>query len=330
MIRNKSLGNLLRILISLVLLAILLKTVDVGQTMGVVQHADPGFFLAALALYLAGVILRAYRWQVLLEPLGVRASLARLTELYFVGTFFSKFLPTGVGGDVVRAYEIAQDSRQAAAAVSSVVVDRASGLLTLMGMGLVALPFAREQVTPRLAWFVAAISVGSFVAVGLVMTPGLWHILTSQLAWARRLAGHQMVRDLAGTVQRYGTRALVQALVISTLFNVMLIAVVYLIAMSLGVGISSLYFLIFVPLISLSLLVPSISGLGVREAAFLYLFGQAGVDAPRALGMGLGFFAVDLFVGLLGGLLYAAQGLLGYGSGRLQSVGRRGEAKKER
>ncbi len=332
--RDKRFGNLLRILVSLILLAILLKTVDVGETIAILRRTDPGYFLAALALYLAGIVLRAYRWQGLLDALGVQTSLVRLTDLYLVGTFFSKFLPTGVGGDVVRAFEIAQDSRQAAAAVSSVVVDRASGLLMLMAMGLAALPFAQDLVTPRLTWFVAMISLSTFAAVGLVMTPGLWRALTARLGWAQRLAERRMVRDLAGTVQRYGTRALVQALAISAIFNLLLIAVVYLIALSLGVRISPLYFVLFVPLISLSLLVPSISGFGVREGAFVYLFTQAGVAGPRALGMGLGFYAVDLITGLLGGLLYLVQGLRGYQSMRPASgdteTQRSGDAEKER
>lgn len=317
--RNKQFGNLLRILISLALLAILLKTVDAGETVAVLRGTDPGLFLVALVLYLAGVVLRAYRWQGLLDALGVHVSLARLADLYLVGTFFSKFLPTGVGGDVIRAYEVAQDSRQVAAAVSSVVVDRATGLLTLLAMGLVALPFIQERVPPRLTGFVAVLSLGSFAAAGLVMTPGLWRVLTGRVALARRLAEHRMVRDLAGTVQGYGRRALAQALILSTIFNVLLIAVVYLLALSLEVRINPLFFVIFVPLISVSLLVPSISGIGVREYAFLYLFTQAGVSAPRALGMGLGFYALDLITGLLGGLMYAAQGLLGYRSVRPES-----------
>jgi hypothetical protein len=88
--------------------------------------------------------------------------------------------------------------------------------------------------------------------------------------------------------------------------------VVVVLALGLGIRVSLWYYLLFVPLISFSLTLPiSISGLGVRETTFVLLFGQAGVEEPRALALSLTFYAVTIAVGLVGGALYAWDGIWG-------------------
>jgi hypothetical protein len=52
----------------------------------------------------------------------------------------------------------------------------------------------------------------------------------------------------------------------------------------------------------------SMSGLGVREGAYVYLFAQAGVSTAQALAMSLLIYALRVAAGLVGGVLYALQG----------------------
>jgi uncharacterized membrane protein YbhN (UPF0104 family) len=94
--------------------------------------------------------------------------------------------------------------------------------------------------------------------------------------------------------------------------NVLLIAVNYLIALSLGVRVSLWYFFLFVPIISFLLVLPvSLSGLGVREGGYVYLFSQAGVSAPLALTMSLVVYACNVAAGSIGGMLYTLEGVRG-------------------
>jgi uncharacterized membrane protein YbhN (UPF0104 family) len=123
----------------------------------------------------------------------------------------------------------------------------------------------------------------------------------------------KQLRELYESVHACGLRAIGGALAISFVFNVLLIAVNYLIALSLGVKIPLWYFLLFIPLISFLLVLPiSLSGLGVREGGYIYLFAQAGVSAPLALAMSLLFYALNVAAGLIGGVLYAFEGARGY------------------
>lgn len=309
---RRTLSNGFRIVLSLGLLALLLRQVGVGQVVATLREATPAPLAGALALYLAGVVLRAYRWQGLLAALGMTASLTRLTVLYFVGTFFNNLLPTGVGGDVVRAYKLARDGPGAAIAASSVLVDRASGLLVLLAMAVGALAFGHRLVTPALAMVILGVSLGSFAGVGLLLQADWWRRLRDRWPWLRSLAEREGIRAFYQSFGAYGRTALGRAFAISFAFNVLLITVNILLALSLGVRVSPWYFVLFVPLISFSLMLPiSLSGLGVREGAYVFLFAQAGVPGSLALALSLLFYAVTVATGLVGGVLYAMEGIIG-------------------
>lgn len=307
--RAGGLTSLLKASLSLALLAFLLTRVDVRATVDAFRGAEVRYLLAALALYLAGVPLRAYRWQGLLSALHVSVPLRRLTSLYFVGTFFNNLLPTGVGGDVVRAYELNKDGSGAAVAASTVLADRATGLLVLLAMALVSTLFGYRLVSPNLVLVIAAVSLGSFAGVGVLLWDSLWRKVGRRFPGLRRLLARKGIADFYRFLQTYRGRPIVNALLISLIFNVVLIAVNDLIALSMGVRVSLWYFLLFVPLISFSLVLPiSVSGLGVRESAYVLLFGQAGVAAPLALAMSLAFYALNIVTGIIGGVIYALQG----------------------
>jgi uncharacterized protein (TIRG00374 family) len=109
---------------------------DIGQTL---QETDLFWILVGFLLVNASVVLRAYRWLLLVRGLHAEVSFGRLVELYYVGSFFNVFLPSGFGGDVVRILEISRDI-PADIATGTVLIDRLTGLMMLFALALVALP----------------------------------------------------------------------------------------------------------------------------------------------------------------------------------------------
>ena len=127
---------MLRVVISVGALAFLFWKIGLGETLTVLRHAQVGYLAIAFALFLSSLVVRAFRWRVLLQGLGIKVPFGRLVRLYFFGQFFSSFLPSQFGGDVVRAIELTQDT-QSSAAIGTVLVDRMTGLIMLFAMGLV-------------------------------------------------------------------------------------------------------------------------------------------------------------------------------------------------
>jgi len=135
--------NLLRIALSLVAVALLIREVGGADLLAVLRAARWPLLVLAWLLFLAGIVVRAFRWKALLDGLGLHPGFWRLLKLYFVGGFFNTFLPSGFGGDVVRVIELAQ-GQATSAAIGTVLVDRLTGILSLLALGLMVLPFAGE------------------------------------------------------------------------------------------------------------------------------------------------------------------------------------------
>jgi len=302
--------NLLKIGLSVGLLALLLTQIGIGDAMGAIREMDLGAFAMAFLLFQLGILIRAYRWQGLLDAVQLQVPLGRLVVLYYVGGFFNTFLPTGVGGDVVRIYELSRDSQRTPESVGTVFVDRLSGLVVLFGLALAALPFSGGLITTELKLVTLAIAGGGILAAWLLFQQSWADRLLGLLPFGDRLRGKVM--DLYQAVHACGTGAMGRALGVSLLFNLILISHVAVLAMGLDIQVSLWYYLLFVPLVSFSLVLPiSISGLGVRETTFVLLFGQAGVDQPQALALSLAFYGVTVATGLVGGVVYILEGMRG-------------------
>ncbi|MHB0859202.1 MAG: lysylphosphatidylglycerol synthase transmembrane domain-containing protein [Anaerolineae bacterium] len=305
--------DLLKVLVTLGLLALVVLTVDLRAVGQVLASARWGDFALALLLYQLGLLVRAYRWQALLDAQGVPVPLHTLLDLYYVGTFFNSFLPSGFGGDVVKMYELARHGADSGTSISTVLADRAIGLVVLFAMALLALPFTWRLVPGPVIAALLVLIVGIVGGLALFLNRRLVEGLARRAALVGRVLAHPKVSAFYASCQAYDRRSLAKASVASLAFNVLLILTQVELARAAGVFLGLGYFVLFVPIISSLLMLPiSISGFGVREGAYVLLFGQAGVPADQAMAMSLLFYAANLLTGLVGGVLYVLRGARAY------------------
>jgi glycosyltransferase 2 family protein len=290
-------------------LVTILVGVDLAQVFELLRAMDWLPFVAALGLYLFGALVRAYRWGSLVWALGVRVGGLRLVELHFVGAFFGMFLPTGVGGDAIKMYELSREDHKTSAAISSVLVDRFTGLFVLFAIASIALLGGYNLVAQEIRLLIALVFVLSLAAVALVLQR------TWMEGWGRRLgldrlfARIKILRELYLSLHLYSPAALLRATGASAVWNLCLIFSYYLLGRAVGIELSLWYYLLFVPVISVLLLVPSVGGLGIREGATVLLFRQVGIGDARALALALAYVVIRLTEALIGACLYVLQGI---------------------
>ena len=300
--------NVLRILISVGALAFLFWKIGLGETLEVLRRADLRYLVAAFLLFVLSLIIRAYRWLVLLRSLAPSIPFGRLVRLYFVGQFFSSFLPSQFGGDVIRALELTQDT-DSSAAIGTVLLDRMSGLMVLFVIGLAVLPFHASQMQPWLVWLLIGVSGGGLAAGALVLEGRFLRRLTGHLPSALSLAGQGSLAKIYAAVTNCGWRAVLGAFGVSAVFNVANVVINWLCGQAVGAGIGLGYFCAVTPLLSISGLVPSIGGWGVRETVSTAIFAPAGIDPNVSAALGASLGGVTLAAGLVGGVLYGLCGL---------------------
>lgn len=293
----------LKIGVTVLGLALAASQINLAELNNTLQQVRwPGLLLMFLLMN-ASLALRAGRWWILLRGLGSRLPFGRLVTLYVAGNFFNVFLPSGFGGDVVRVVEAARDVSPAAAA-GTVLVDRLTGLMMLFVFALLTLPFRPADFPPGQAIVVAGVSLAGLLGGFLLLDGRLLRRLARWLPRPLSPVGEGATARLLAAVQGCGWRAIAGALGISVVFNAMLVAWWVVAGISLGYAISIRYYLLAVPLLSVALLVPSIGGLGVREAIAPLLFAAAGLSHSQAVALSLLEFTVVRLAGLAGAPVY--------------------------
>lgn len=284
---------LLRLALGLSVLGFLVWKTEWAPLLALFRGMEPGGWCLALLLY-AGVQmgLSSSRWRLLAEPLGFRAPWRHYFTLYYIGLFFNLFLPTSMGGDVVRAWTLAETKDRRVKAFLSVVSDRLSGLLALVLLACLA-TLLFDQPLP--AWI--RLTVWG-LAAGMILGYALLPVL------AKRSPKLLSVAHALSVSRGHRWRWAV-ALGLSLLVQSASVAQIALMGEALGLRVPLLGYAVVVPLVSLLTMLPiSVGGMGVREGSLLLLLAPFGVSGPEAVGLGLSWLAMNLVMGLGGGLVY--------------------------
>ncbi len=245
--------------LSLALLAALLYWVDVGAILHQLAQTDPLLVLAALGCLLLAYIVSALRWAWLARGLGIEVSLRRKIRVYFVGAFSSLFLPSTIGGDVVRGVLLAKGEGRngiGVTAAASVVLDRLNGLYALVAVVTVCLPWFDW---PSLVWWGWMALVAGMLVV-MLGWPWLHRRLPSRLGWLARL-------PLDGDAFR---KSWLMTLPLSLVVQLLMVQIHFLLGLALGLSMSWLAYGVMVGLVALMAILPiSLNGFGVREAGYV-------------------------------------------------------------
>src|SRR3954469_11865838 len=88
--------------VSVGLLYLLFSRVDIARLWSVARQESPSWLGAALVLYGLTILIGTWRWGMLLRAQHVRLTYSFLTQSFLIATFFNNFLPSNIGGDVIR------------------------------------------------------------------------------------------------------------------------------------------------------------------------------------------------------------------------------------
>lgn len=294
---------LFKIGISLLLLAWFLMKADREQ-MARAFFSIPGPLWPMLFLmYLTSQVLSSIRWYILVRTLGFTGRWLTYLNYYFCGMFFNLFLPTGIGGDVIKIFFISRggDHRKKLLASYSVLADRLFGLASLLLFGCAAVILSPEilpaPLSDLLTW------AGVTVICVLFFMPVLGRLVYGR---ASRMV-ERAVRAIL-VFWRYPA-TLAVGIILSFFIQGLCILMCIFIGRAMAIQVPALFYFAAFPLIALITMLPiSFNGIGVREGGFVYLLGLHGIPAGQAVMLSLAFFAVQVTASLAGGVVYSTGG----------------------
>jgi len=297
----------LRVGVSLGLVAFLLWVMRgqfpaIGATLAKTHVAL--FALAAL-LFISGVFIISYRLNLLFAGEGLCIPFGRVVQLSFIGFFFNNFMPTAVGGDIVKAYYVNKQTKETTKSFISVFMDRFIGVASFILIAVLALLLSWESISNELKRIVL---VFAFCGGGifLVILNGTFAKFVLNLFSRLKLWGlGGRLSKVYMAVHEYRNKKAV----IFSVFGVSIIAqclyfsVVYLLARSLGTKPSLATVFMVMPIVSLVSMLPSLGGLGLREGALVALLGPV-IGTDNAFSVGILLLATLFILSLIGAAIY--------------------------
>ncbi|MCW5209282.1 flippase-like domain-containing protein [Desulfobulbus sp. US1] len=306
--RKQQLIFAVKIVFSSTVMFLLYRSIPLEELKEVMASLNYFYFLPICLLLFMNTVLSALKWRLLLSADGVDIPLSTLTMTYLIGSFYNLFLPSNIGGDSYRIYDIAQKSRDSVRSAASVFADRFSGFLALVSLSLVSsILVAREF--HNLFFFLAPLVIFLImlaVLVALVKEKPIRALLKlSRLNRFPFLVG--LTEKFFLSFQCYGAdrKLLTQVMLISFVFQLSVIMIVQLLALSLHASVSFFYFSAFVPLITLMEALPiSVFGLGLRDMGYVFFFGWVGMTDVQTRSLALLFLGMSVGYSLIGGVVY--------------------------
>lgn len=303
------LKQLLKFGFSLLLLFFTLRLIDWRGSLDLASRANLGLLTVAVGLLLVDRILSASKWVLLLRAKGSPITFWHLLVISFIGGFWGLVLPSSVSADIVRGYYLSKSTANVSLAVTSMVIDRLMGALTLILLGcasawMVGDTFGLAHARP----IAAAAAGGCVLGVVLLLRDNFVHWVDRKII--QRVADRNIIRQMRRWIvaclqYRQYPRALAASFLLTLFVQMLRILVFYAVAVSCGVYAPVTYYFIFVPLITLLVMLPvSINGIGVREGSFVAFFALVGVPASEAFIVSFGVSVLTTLITAAGGFFY--------------------------
>lgn len=283
-----------RLLVSVSIMALILRSIDIRQAWQVARDARPDWLLLAVSMQLGSTAIAAYRWQLIMRNLGFGQTFSFYWDSYFKGMFFNQGLPTSIGGDALRVLDVARRGFRKRDVLVGVAIDRITGLGALLLLALAATLVGPAVLPPQVARAIQWLAVVGVLGFCGLFVLGRW----SWLDRAPRLAVVKTASDrLRQTVSRHRFLLLLSSLLVPLCAMLAFFAI----GQALGLRYDLLTYMAIVPPALVLTVIPiSIAGWGVREGALVGLFSLIGADQTVVLMMSVVYGILLILVSLPG------------------------------
>ena len=303
---SKKLKLFLKIAVTIGFLVWAVESINWQEMIETLRKIELWQIVVYIAVVVLGILISSYKWKLLAEFKGINLPLRDFFKYYFTGTFINNFMPSFIGGDTFRAYEIGKEEKKYAEAASTVMIDRFTGLVsaTILAIIFTFVNFKTVFHHPTLIIvnilvvlsLLLDLAVTKIKHVSFVKKIGLKFIPEKILKVLREMDSYNHNSHVFGKSVFWG---MIFSLIGLALSN-------YILFLSLGIEIKLLDYLSVIFLIAIISSVPiTVNNIGLKEWAYVTFFGFFGISSSsvimvailsRFLQMGLSFFALPVYI----------------------------------
>jgi uncharacterized protein (TIRG00374 family) len=292
-------------LVTALLLWVAFRTVDIAAVASLLSSLNPWWALVALLLTGLIILFDATLLSSVIRLFSRRMPFGTAMLYSVVGWFFSNVAPSTVGGDIFRGVQLSRVGMPVGTAVRIILAVRVLSFITLVGVIAAGLPIALGLLKePR-----DELLMITLLASGIGVIAALFVLAHIRLRVPRleRWAFFQKLLTVAGDFRLLLTpsHGIASAWAAALAQHLLRVGVLAALATGLGLDIPVATLFAFATAALLMAMVPiSFGGWGIREIAFVYLLGAAGVSAEAALSLSIAFGLLRVLMGVIGGLAW--------------------------
>ncbi len=307
--------NYLRIIVTVVTFFIIATKVHLGW-IGQIGKRGFGLLTIAFLATLVGIALSAQRWSGALDVLKVKNKFSDLFKLQLVGLFASNFLPSTVGGDIVRARWLGRRSDQVAEGFASVIIERLTGWLVLPCLALIGIAFDPAMLhLGKVSGIIITVATATLTALLILIT---FTIFKKQVKPGGRFrALSAVISSLEDAIKQFkeDPTSLVKLISWAIAYQLSIVTAALFAASAIHIAITWRELLVMVPTVAMLQVLPlTIGGIGIREGALVLMLQPLGIATTQAIEFGLVVYGINVLASLLGAPSFAM------GAPRLETV----------
>ena len=306
----------LKAAVSIVLLAVLFSKIDAGRLWMTAKRASLPWLAAALGVYFVTVLANVWRWGLLLGVQEVDVPPRPLLGSFLVALFFNNFLPSNIGGDVIRIRDTARPAGSKTLATIVVLTDRVIGLIGLalvaaLGATMAAGAGGHGPAPIWPTWLWAGFLIATALSAPMVLSPaGVGRVLQPLTVFHPEWVGDR-IEHVTAALARFRERpsALASCFGAAVFGQAAFVAFYVAVAYALRINVTAWDLAVIVPISFIVQMVPvSVNGFGVREATFSFYFTRLGLPIEAALLVSLVATALVMVFSLAGAAVYVGRG----------------------
>jgi glycosyltransferase 2 family protein len=286
---RKVIFELVKILISVILIYIIFKNMDIRAFLNHLKSINLLLYLIAIVFGFIGYFFSAVRWFIFIKAYKLNVSFFEANKYVFVGLFLGLILPSGAGVDLVRFFYAQRNNLDRRAEVlSSIFVDRFVGVIALVCLALLGVYFGVEkirEVAKELIWIMLLL-IGFFI---FMLTPLFEKIILSLFGNVKRFRMGERIQKLLNSFSLYKENKIVviSSFFISIIMQFFFGASAFFISKALGFNLNLVEIILITSAINFITMLPiSFSGIGIREGGFIFfLSDKIGLEGAVALSL---------------------------------------------
>lgn len=290
-----------KICLSLLLLVYFIHKTDIGKVFHSIKDIPIYIFLIINILQLLSVGINSIKWNVFLPD----KPLLKLFKFNLIAQYYSLILPGQFTGSMIKIYIAGKDQNSIEKATTSVITDKATGLIALLCISFYGLLFTITKLPITLKYsIILLIIIGLLLIFIFQFTPTSKLILYLSKTFSQKYKFMRKIDMLLKIWKTYTIKQLILSLTISFIYQMLYILIITILAKYLYINLMLNDWCWILGILSVALFLPiSIAGIGIRELTLVGLLGFMGISNEKAMALSFSILAISCFLAVIGGIL---------------------------